>query len=145
MLASLYVWLKALHIIAMVTWFAGLFYIFRLYIYHIETQSEEVAKTLEVMERKLLRIITNPAMIATWILGLSLIAARWPDIMKSGWLHAKLLLVLILSGYHGYSASVRKKLAAGTCQLTSKQARLINEVPTVILILVVILAVVKPF
>ncbi|MBF2053629.1 MAG: protoporphyrinogen oxidase HemJ [Candidatus Sericytochromatia bacterium] len=145
MLASLYVWLKALHIIAMVTWFAGLFYIFRLYIYHIETESEEVAKTLEVMERKLLRIITNPAMIATWILGLSLIAARWPDIMKSGWLHAKLLLVLILSGYHGYSASVRKKLAAGTCKLTSKQARWINEVPTVILILVVILAVVKPF
>lgn len=145
MLASLYLWLKALHIIAMVTWFAGMFYIFRLYVYHIETQSEEVAKTLEVMERKLLRLITNPAMIATWIFGLALIASQWPGIMKSGWLHAKLLLVLVLSGYHGYAARVRKQLAAGTCTLSSKQARLINEVPTVILILVVLLAVVKPF
>jgi len=145
MLLSLYLWLKAFHIIAVVAWFAGLFYIFRLYVYHIETQSEDVAKTLEVMEQKLLRIIMNPAMITAWILGISLIAARWPQIMREGWLHAKLLLVLLLSGYHGYAAVVRKQLLAGTCKLSSRQARLINEIPAVILVLVVLLAILKPW
>lgn len=142
---SLYLWIKAFHIIAVVAWFAGLFYIFRLYVYHIETESDEVKKTLEVMERKLIRIIMNPAMIVAWCLGLTLIAMQWPGIMKQGWLHAKLLLVLLLSGYHGYASAVRKKLANGTCKLTSKQARMINEVPTIILILVVLLVELQPW
>jgi protoporphyrinogen IX oxidase len=144
-MAALYLWLKALHLIAVVAWFAGLFYIFRLYVYHIEASSEEVKKTLEVMERKLLRVIMNPAMIAVLILGSGLMATRWPGIMKSGWFHTKLLFVFGLMGYHMYAAKVRKQLAAGTCKLTSKQARMINEVPTLVLFVVVILAVVKPF
>ena len=144
-MAQLYLWLKAFHIIAVVAWFAGLFYIFRLYVYHIEASSDEVKKTLAVMERKLLRIIMNPAMIIALLLGCGLIAARWPDIMKSGWFHVKLLFVFALMGYHHYAAKVRKQLEAGTCKLTSKQARMINELPTLVLFVVVILAVVKPF
>lgn len=144
-MAQLYLWLKAFHIIAVVAWFAGLFYIFRLYVYHIEATSDEVKKTLEVMERKLLRVIMNPAMMAVLLMGGGLIAARWPVIMKSGWFHVKLLFVFALMGYHMFAAKVRKQLAAGTCQLTSKQARLINELPALVLIVVVILAVVKPF
>lgn len=143
--SNLLLWIKAFHIIAVVAWFAGLFYIFRLYVYHIEASSEEVKKTLEVMERKLLRVITNPAMIVAWILGIILITMQFPEIMKQGWLHAKLLLVLILSGYHGYAAVVRKQLLNGTCKLSSKQARLINEVPTVILIVVVLLVELQPW
>lgn len=144
-MAQLYLWLKAFHIIAVVAWFAGLFYIFRLYIYHIEATSDEVKQTLAVMERKLLRIIMNPAMMVALLLGCGLIAARWPVIMKSGWFHVKLLFVIGLMGYHHYAAKVRKQLEAGSCKLTSKQARLINELPTLVLFVVVILAVVKPF
>lgn len=144
-MSQLYLWLKALHIIAVVAWFAGLFYIFRLYVYHIEANADAVKQTLEVMERKLLRIIMNPALIAVYLLGTSLIAVRWPAIMKEGWFHTKLLFVFVLTGYHMYAARVRRQLAAGNCKLTSRQARLINEVPTVVLIVVVILAVVKPF
>lgn len=141
----MFLWVKALHIIAMVAFFAGLFYIFRLYVYHIETTSEEVKKQLEIMEERLLRIIINPALIATLLFGIWLVTLRWPLIMREGWFHAKLLLVLLLFGYHGMAAATRKKLKAGTCKLTSKQARMINELPTVLLILIVILAVVKPF
>ncbi|PIQ28372.1 protoporphyrinogen oxidase HemJ [bacterium (Candidatus Blackallbacteria) CG17_big_fil_post_rev_8_21_14_2_50_48_46] len=144
-MSQLYLWLKALHLIAVVAWFAGLFYIFRLYVYHIEASSDEVKKTLEVMERKLLRIIMNPAMIAVLLLGSGLIAVRWPEIMKSGWFHAKLLFVTLLFGYHHYAGVVRKQLAAGTCKLTSKQARLINEIPTLCLFVIIILVVIKPF
>lgn len=140
----LYLALKSLHLISMVAWFAGLFYIFRLFVYHIEATEESVKKTLETMEHKLLRIIMNPAMISTLIFGISMIVYN-PALMKQGWLHAKLLLVFGLMGYHMYSAKVRKQLAAESCQLTSKQARLINEVPTLILFLVVGLAVIKPF
>ena len=142
--ATLYLWLKALHIISLVAWFAGLFYIFRLYVYHIEATATEVKQTLAVMERKLLRIIMNPAMFATLIFGFAL-AGMQHAFMKQGWFHAKLLLVFILMAYHMYAARVRRQLETGSCKLSSKQARLINEVPTLVLILAVILVVVKPF
>lgn len=144
-ISSLYLWLKAFHIIAVVAWFAGLFYIFRLFVYHIEAESEAVKNTLAIMEEKLIRIIMNPAMMVTWLLGLSLIFSNLAMYKSAGWLHFKLLLVFLLSGYHGYASKVRKQLAAGLCKLSSKQARLINEVPTIILVLVVILVEVQPF
>ena len=143
--SKLYIWLKSFHIMAVIAWFAGLFYIFRLFVYHIEATEDAVKDTLAVMEHKLIRIIMNPAMMVAWILGIAMIVVNAPAYKGAGWLHAKLLLVFLLSGYHGYSSKVRKQLAAGTCKLTSKQARLINEVPTVILILVVILVEVQPF
>ena len=143
--STLYLTLKAFHIMAVITWFAGLFYIFRLFVYHIESDSEDVKRLMETAEQKLLRIIMNPAMILAWILGLSLIVMQWPGIMQQGWLHIKLLFVVLLTGYHMYAAGVRKKLLAGTCRLTGKQARLINEIPAVIMIVVVLMVELQPF
>lgn len=142
---SLYLWIKAFHVMAVVAWFAGSFYIFRLFVYHIEASSEDVKSTLSVMERKLIKVIMTPAMIASWILGLALVASQWPGILHQGWIHVKLLMVLILSGYHGYSSKIHKQLVAGTCRLTSKQARIINEVPALLLIVIAIMVIVKPF
>lgn len=141
----MYLWVKACHLIAMVAFFAGLFYIFRLYVYHIEATSDEMKKQFEIMEERLMRIIINPASIAMTLFGIWLITLQWPVIMRQGWFHAKLFFVFWLFGYHGFASMTRKKLKAGTCKLTSKQARMWNEVPTVFLIAIVILAVVKPF
>lgn len=144
-MATLYLWLKAFHIMAVIAWFAGLFYIFRLFVYHIESDSADVHRLMETAEQKLLRIIMNPAMIVAWVLGLGLIALQWPGIMKQGWLHIKLLFVILLSAYHMYAARVRKQLLAGTCKLTGKQARLINEIPAVIMVVVVLMVELQPF
>ncbi|MDZ4057918.1 MAG: protoporphyrinogen oxidase HemJ [Polynucleobacter sp.] len=143
-LQSLYPWIKAFHLIAVVALFAGAFYIFRLYVHHIEATNPEVKATLAGMERKLLKVIMNPALIATWVLGLTLLMLN-PVYLTQGWMHVKLLMVLLLSAYHGYAAKVRKQLEAGTCSLTSKQARLINELPTLVLVVVAIMVIVKPF
>lgn len=143
-MTSLYLWVKAFHVVAVVALFAGLFYIFRLFVYHIEAESEEVKATLALMERKLFKIIMNPSLIVAWVLGISLVAMN-PIFLKQGWLHVKLLMVLALSGYHGYASVIRKQLLAGTCKLSSKQARIINELPAVALIVIAIMVVVKPF
>lgn len=141
-----YHWLRALHIIFVVTWFAGLFYIFRLYVYHVENAGKrEVLDLLEVMERRLYRGICWPAMVATTAFGVWLWSRSFSGYLQSGWFHVKLTMLVALFGYHFYAGKVRKDLAAGRCRLTSKQCRLINEVPTVVLIVVVIMAVVKPF
>lgn len=143
--ASAYLWLKAFHIMAVIAWFAGLFYIFRLFVYHIESDSADVHRLMETAERKLLRIIMNPAMVVAWVLGLLLIAMQSQYIFSQGWLHIKLLFVVLLTGYHMYAARVRKQLLAGTCKLTGKQARLINEVPAVIMLVVVLMVELQPF
>jgi len=138
----MYEWIKVLHIISFVAWFAGLFYLPRLYVYHAENvDHEHTRKTLETMEYKLLKFIMNPAMIATWVFGAALIHY----VGTAGWLHAKITLVVILSAFHMYLGVVRKKLINGPSKYSSKYFRFINEVPTVILILIVILVVVKPF
>ena len=142
----MYYWLKALHIIGVVTWFAGLFYIFRLYVYHVENKgNEEVTKVLEVMERRLYRGICWPAMVITTLAGVGLWSTNFAGYFASGWFKVKLLSLVALFGYHFYSGKVRKDLAAGTCALTSRQCRFINEVPTVLLLTIVAMAVVKPF
>jgi len=139
-------WLRALHIIAVVTWFAGLFYIFRLYVYHVENAADAaVTKLLAVMERRLYRGICMPAMVLTVAFGLALWSSSWSGYLATGWFRIKLVGLVFLFGYHGYAGKVRRELAAGTCRLTSRQCRLINEVPTVLLLLIVIMAVVKPF
>lgn len=141
-----YDWLRALHIIGAIAWFAGLAYIFRLYVYHVENaEKPEATKLFEVMERRLYRAICWPGMVFTSVFGVWLFSLNMQGYMRSGWFHTKLLMLVFLFGYHFYAGKVRHDLAAGTCTLTSKQCRLINEVPTVAMIVIVIMAVAQPF
>jgi putative membrane protein len=145
----MYDWIKAFHIIAVIAWMAGMLYLPRLFVYHCAAEKGSVqSETFKVMERRLLRAIINPAMIATIALGLWL---GWlgPDSrygwFASGWLQAKIVLVLTLSALHGMLARWVKDFAADNNRHTAGFYRIINEVPTVLLIAIVILAVVKPF
>jgi protoporphyrinogen IX oxidase len=146
---TLYLWLKALHIIAMVAWMAGMLYLPRLFVYHcVAEKGSAQSETFKLMERRLLRAIINPAMIATWVLGLWL-AWLGPDSrygwFGSGWLQAKIVLVLALSALHGMFARWTRDFAADKNRHSQKFYRIINEVPTVLLILIVLLVVLKPF
>ena len=128
---------KALHLIAMVAWFAGLFYLFRILVYHVENRDKpEVTAVLKTMARKLYRIITLPAMIATCVFGLTMIALN-PALLKSGWLHVKLMLVLGLAGYTLFTGYARRRFEADDLFLTSKQCRLWNEAPTLFLVIII--------
>ncbi|GAC1330288.1 MAG: protoporphyrinogen oxidase HemJ [Beijerinckiaceae bacterium] len=139
-----YLWLKALHVIAVIAWMAGLLYLPRLFVYHSGVpDSSDQARTFEVMERRLLRVIMNPAMIVVWVTGLTL--ARSGGWFKAGWLHGKLALVIVLTVAHMYLARQRRLLAEGAGSRTPSFYRVINELPTVLLIGIVILVVVKPF
>ena len=145
----MYQWLKAFHIIAMIAWMAGMLYLPRLFVYHCAAEKGSVqSETFKVMERRLLRVIINPAMIATWLLGLWL-AWNGPDSrygwFDSGWLHAKLVLVLALSALAGMFARWVRDFARDSNRHTDKFYRIINEIPTILMIAIVILAVVKPF
>ena len=145
----MYQWIKAFHIIAVIAWMAGMLYLPRLFVYHCAAEKGSIqSETFKVMERRLLRAIINPALIATWVLGLWL-AWHGPDSrygwFASGWLGAKLMLVLVLSGLHGFLARWVKDFAADSNRHSQKFYRIINEVPTVLMIAIVILAVVKPF
>jgi putative membrane protein len=140
-----YPYIKAFHLIAMVAWMAGLFYLPRLYVYHAGVaRGSEASETFKVMEDRLLRIIMNPAMILTWALGLILMFG-FIDWRASGWLHAKLLFVILLSGFHGALSKWRKDFAADANSRSARFYRIANEVPTLLLIVIVILAVAKPF
>ena len=141
-----YLWLKALHIISFVAWMAGLFYLPRLYVYHCRQQPGAAAsETFKVMERKLLRIIMNPAMAATFLFGIWLVVERSPGIWSEGRFHGKLLLVLALAALHGMLAKWRRDFATDQNRRSERFYRLTNEIPTVLLIGIVVLAVVKPF
>jgi putative membrane protein len=139
-----YDWIKALHVIAVISWMAGMLYLPRLFVYHCEAEAgSKQSETFKVMERRLLKAIVNPAMIVTWLAGLYLAwAGHW---FSSGWLHGKLLLVLALSGVHGFFSRCVKDFAADRNLRSQKFYRIINEVPTVLMIGAVILVVVKPF
>lgn len=141
----MYELIKALHIIAVVCWFAGLFYLPRLFVYHVKAADNAHSDALlQVMEFKLYRYITTPAMVATWLLGGAMIVLN-PALLSGGWLHAKLLLVVVLSGYHGSLGVLRKKFAAGQNTRSEKFFRWYNEIPTLVLVAVVFLVVMKPF
>jgi protoporphyrinogen IX oxidase len=138
-------WVKALHVISVIAWMAGMLYLPRLFVYHSVAEiGSDKSETFKVMERRLLKGIINPAMIATWLFGLWMVFGGWVDIM-AGWLHAKLFLVLLLSACHGMLAKYTRLFAQDKNTKPQKFFRIINEVPTVLMILIVILVVVKPF
>ncbi|EHQ08043.1 protoporphyrinogen oxidase HemJ [Leptonema illini] len=139
-----YLWIKAFHIIALVAWFAGLFYIWRLFVYHAMNDSPAVKEQLGVMESKLIRIIMNPAMIVTTVLGLVMLFINLDYFMAVGWIWTKLMIVLVLFANHFLAVRYHKRLMAGEA-FDHKRFRFLNELPTLVLIAVVILAVVKPF
>jgi protoporphyrinogen IX oxidase len=145
----MYEWIKAFHIIAVIAWMAGMLYLPRLFVYHCAAETGSVqSETFKVMERRLLRAIINPAMVATWVFGLWL-AWLGPDSrygwFASGWLWAKIVLVLGLSAVHGLLVRWRKDFAQDRNRHSQQFYRIINEVPTVLMILIVLLAVLKPF
>ena len=144
MLADIYPWLKAGHIIFVIFWMAGLFLLPRLFVYHQEDGlTGAIHETWVSREYKTLKIILLPALIVVWLLGLALLGTGM--VAMGGWFHLKLLLVLGLSGFHGYLSVYAKKLARGETPLTGKKLRLLNEVPGVTMAVIVVLAIVKPF
>ena len=140
----MYEWIKALHVIAVISWMAGMLYLPRLFVYHCEADpGSRQSETFKVMERRLLRLIINPAMIATWVLGLWLV---WQSgLYRAHWFEAKFVLVFLLSGVHGVYVRCVKDFGADRNRRPQKYYRILNEIPTVLMIATVILAVVKPF
>ena len=142
--SNLYPWLKALHVIAIIAWMAGMLYLPRLFVYHCEAEpGSRQSETFKVMERRLLTVIINPAMVASWGLGLWL---AWEGgAYRAGWFQAKVALALALSGLHGFFVRCVRDFGADQNRRSQKFYRIINEVPTVLMIAIVILAIVKPF
>ena len=139
-----YLWVKALHVIAVISWMAGMLYLPRLFIYHCDAEKgSKQSETFKVMERRLLRLIINPAMVMSWVLGLWL---GWAGgHFASPWFHAKLLFVVALSAVHGYFSAAVRSFAEDRNDKPPRHWRIINEVPTILMILIVILVIVKPF
>jgi len=141
----MYLWLKAFHLIAVISWMAGLLYLPRLMVYHCRAAAgSEQSETFKVMERRLLKAIMTPAMIAAWVLGLWL-AFGHVGFSGNGWLHAKLALVIAMSAAHGAMAGWVKDFAADRNARSERFFRIANEVPAVLMVGIVILAIVKPF
>ena len=138
-------WLKALHVIAVIAWMAGLLYLPRLFVYHADTRvGSDLSETFKVMERRLLRAIVNPALIAVFVFGGALAFAEGIENL-GGWFHVKVLLVLALAGLHGLMARWRKEFERDERVHSARFFRIANEVPTVLMIAIVVLAIVKPF
>jgi putative membrane protein len=139
-----YLWAKAIHVIAAISWMAGMLYLPRLFVYHADVErGSPQSETFKTMERRLLRAIINPAMIVTWVFGVWL---AWKGFAFSGgWLHGKIAAVLMLSGIHGYFAAAVRRFAEDRNDRPARHWRIMNEVPTVLLILIVVLVIVKPF
>lgn len=141
---ELYLWIKALHVIAVISWMAGMLYLPRLFVYHSDLQpGSDQSELFKVMERRLLRVIINPAMMVAWVAGLWL---AWSGFGFQGtWLYLKLAAVIAMSAAHGYFSGAVRRFAEDRNEISSKRWRLINEVPTVLMIVIVILVIVKPF
>ena len=141
---NLYLTLKAIHVIAVISWMVGLLYLPRLFVYHVENNSAESSKIFKVMEKRLMKIIMNPAMIVTWASGLSVLWILGFNSIFSLWLSIKFLLVIVLSGYHGFLSKCLKDFESDRNKRSSKFFRVINEIPTIILIIIVFLVIFKP-
>jgi putative membrane protein len=141
---NLYLTLKAIHVIAVISWMVGLLYLPRLFVYHVENNNFESVKVFKIMEKRLMKIIMNPAMIVTWLTGLSILWVLGFNIIFSLWLSIKFLFVIILSGYHGFLSKCLKDFALDRNTRSSKFFRFINEIPTIILIIIVFLVIFKP-
>ncbi|MGB3418397.1 MAG: protoporphyrinogen oxidase HemJ [Mesorhizobium sp.] len=141
---SLYSWAKAVHVIAVISWMAGMLYLPRLFVYHVDAEKGSVqSETFKVMERRLLRGIINPAMVLTWAFGLWL---AWNGFaFQGGWLHAKIALVIAMSAVHGYLSAAVRKFASDRNEKSARHWRVVNEVPTLLMVAIVILVIVKPF
>ena len=143
-LAQQYLWIKSIHLIFVIAWMAGMMYLPRLFIYHHQSEKGgEAEKYFIQMERRLFKGIINPSMIAVWILGILMLVAN-QGILSSGWFHIKFAAVLIMSGIHGFYSSSRRKFEAGERPKTEKFWRIMNEVPFLLLIIIVIMVIVKP-
>ena len=139
-----YLWVTALHVIAVIAWMAGMLYLPRLYVYHCAAaRGSAQSETFKVMERRLLRAIINPAMILAWVLGLALVAHL--DAWGEAWMHAKFACVIALSTLHGFFARWRRQFDRDDNRHEARFYRLMNEVPTVLMVAIVVLVVVKPF
>jgi putative membrane protein len=139
-------YIKAFHVVAIIAWMAGLLYLPRLFVYHAASKKgSEQSETFKLMERRLLRFITTPAMLASWVLGLILAFSGVIDWSRDGWFHLKLVLVVLLSAYHGCLAMWTKDFALDRNTRSPRFYRIANEIPTLLMIGIVILAVVRPF
>jgi putative membrane protein len=139
-----YLWIKAVHIMAVMSWMAGLFYLPRLFVYHADAEAgSELSETFKVMERRLLRAIMTPAMVVTWVLGL--IMAYDGGFHLQHWFHAKFLMVLAMTGIHFFLAHCRAEFAQDANRHRAKFYRMLNEAPTLLMIGIVILVILKPF
>jgi protoporphyrinogen IX oxidase len=137
-------WVKALHVISVIAWVAGMLYLPRLFVYHAEAaKGSETSETFKVMERRLLKAIVNPSMILVFLTGFTLVylTGDWQD----GWWQAKFVLVLVLTGLHGYFARCVRSFADDRNERPARFYRFLNEAPTILMIFIVVLAVVKPF
>jgi protoporphyrinogen IX oxidase len=144
-MSSAYLWLKAFHIISVITWFAALFYLPRLFVYHAAADDEISRARFEIMESKLYRIIMQPSMIAALAFGVAILAIGWSAFAPTFWLWLKLIGVVALVGYHHYCGRIIRAFAADRNPHSERFYRLFNEVPAVLLIVIVVLVVVKPF
>lgn len=144
-LANAYVWTKSLHVISMIAWMAGLFYLPRLFVHHTEqtTAGTEMDGVFQMMERKLLKLIMNPSMIATWIFGLMLVATPGIVDWSAVWPYAKGLSVLVMTWFHMWLAARRKDFVAGDFKLSGRTYRIMNELPTVLMIVIVLAVIVR--
>jgi len=141
---DLYLSIKVIHIVAVISWMVGLFYLPRLFVYHVENKSYYLEKTFLVMEEKLLKIIMNPSMIVTWVSGIVMIWITGFESLLIFWVYTKIIFVLCLSAFHGFLVTSFKNLKLGKNKKKGDFYRMVNEIPTVLLILIVILVVFKP-
>jgi len=141
---DMYLSVKAIHIVAVISWMVGLFYLPRLFVYHVENKSYYLEKTFLVMEEKLLKIIMNPSMIVTWVSGIVMIWITGFESLLIFWVYTKIIFVLFLSAFHGFLVTSFKNLKSGKNKKKGDFYRMVNEIPTVLLILIVILVVFKP-
>jgi protoporphyrinogen IX oxidase len=142
----MYLWLKAFHIIAVIAWMAGMFYLPRLFVYHAMAKpGSEQSETFKVMERRLLKAIINPAMIATWLFGILLVLTPGVLDWSAGWWHVKLLAVILLSGFHGAASRLRRDFLEDRNTRPQRFYRMANEVPTLLVVIIVVMVIVRPF
>ena len=140
-----YLWVKALHMISVMAWMAGMLYLPRLFVYHCDAETgSELSETLKVMERRLLRLIINPAMLSSWVFGLTMLAASGDVLWSQPWMIIKLVCVVFMSIAHGEMAKWRKDFEADRNTRPQKFYRIANEVPTILMIVIIIMVIVQP-
>jgi len=145
-LAPIYPWIKAFHLISVIAWMAGMFYLPRLYVYHCEVKPGTAeSERFKVMERRLLRQIVNPAMIATWTFGILLVLTPGVIDWSWGWWHVKLAMVVLMSGFHGELSRWRRDFLEDRNRRPQRFYRIANEVPTLLVVIIVVMVIVRPF